>query len=232
MKSKILLIAITFIFTSISLSAQSEFDKEMTNLHKNAIKTCGMIKAPGNHDNVMVLKALNNLKAEVLSDEAKYVKNPPAEYAKDPLLKSYFEELDDVIDALKTRVKNNNYARATMNCSRICMVFNKMHMNNGTLDLTDMMFSWKMQMTMTMNMLNAGNTNGAYNNLNKVNMVYGKMLMLKNKKDNKAFAAQFEKVNNLYKNWSSAMVNKNVEEASVKFAEFNNIFGKAFMMSL
>jgi len=231
MKTKILLTLIAFAFASVSISAQT-FEEEMTTLHTNAIKTCGMIKAPGNHDNVKVLRALNNLKTEIATDEAKYVKNPPAEYAQDPLLKSYFEELDDIMNALIERVKRNNYARATMNCSRICMVFNKMHMNNGTLDLTDMMFSWKMQMTMTMNMLNAGNTVGAYKNLHKVEMVYNKMLQLKNKKENDAFIAEFNKVNNLYKNWKKAMDNKNVDVAKSNFAQFNKIFGKAFMLSL
>jgi len=231
MKTKILYVLMAFAFASISITAQT-FEEEMTTLHKNAIKTCGMIKAPGNHDNLKVLQALNNLKTEITTDEIKYVKNPPAEYAKNPLLKSYFEELDDIIDALKVRVQHNNYAKATMNCSRICMVFNKMHMNNGTLDLTDMMFSWNMQMTMTMNMLNAGNTDGAYKNLNKVNMVYNKMLMLKNKKNSEPFTANFVKVDKSYKEWKSAMDNKNVEEATKKFGSFNKIFGKAFILSL
>lgn len=231
MKTKILLTLIAFAFASISITAQT-FEEEMTTLHKNAIKTCGMIKATGNHDNAKVIKALKNLKTEIATDEEKYVENPPVEYAKDPLLKSYFEELDDIMNALIERVKINNYARATMNCSRICMVFNKMHMNNGTLDLTDMMFSWKMQMTMTMNMLNAGNTVGAYKNLHKVDMVYNKMLHLKNKKNSDAFIAEFNKADKLYKDWSSQMANKNVAGAKSNFAQFNMIFGKAFILSL
>ena len=231
MKTKILLTLIAFTFASISIFAQT-FEEEMTTLHKNAVKTCGMIKAPGNHDNAKVIKALNNLKTEIATDEAKYVKNPPAEYAKDPLLKSYFEELDDVMNALIERVKINNYARATMNCSRICMVFNKMHMNNGTLDLTDMLFSWKMQMTMTMNMLNAGNTVSAYKNLHKVEMVYNRMLQLKNKNNNENFLSQFVKVDNLFKEWKSAMSNKSVDTAVAKFNMFNKNFGKAFVSSI
>jgi len=231
MKTKILLTLIAFAFASISITAQT-FQDEMTTLHKNAVKTCGMIKAPGNHDNVKVLKALNNLKTEIATNEAKYVKNPPAEYAKDPLLKSYFEELDDIVNALIERVKINNYARATMNCSRICMVFNKMHMNNNTFDLTDMMFSWKMQMTMTMNMLNAGNSVSAYKNLHKVDMAYNKMLQLKNTKNNDVFIAEFNKVDNLYKDWSSAMMSKNENVAKSNFAQFNKVFGKAFILSI
>jgi len=191
-----------------------------------------MIKAPGNHNSTKILKALSSLKSEIALYENTYIKNPPSKYAKDPLLKSYFEEFDDIFDALITRVKNNNYKRAAMNCSRICMVFNKMHMNNGTLDLTDMMFSWKMQTTMTMNMLNAGNTKGAYNNLNIVKMVYEKMLRLKEKRIDQAFNMQFEKVNTLYENWYSAMKNKNVNKAKSNFAKFDKNFGKAFVMSL
>lgn len=232
MKRNILLTIIALVFSGLTVFAQSDFDAEMIMLHKNAIKNCGMIKSKGNHNTVKILQSLGQLKVEIKADETKYTKNPPKDYADDPLFKSYFEELDDIVDALITRVKKENYKRATMNCARICMVFNKMHMFNGKMDLTDFMFSWKLQMTMTMNMLNAGNENGAYQNMGRVKSMYTKVMAFIQKKDNPEFHKNFTAVNNVYKKWSEAMSTKDKEKAQKLFAEFNKLFPKPFVQSL
>ena len=232
MKRNILLTIIALVLSGVTVFAQSDFDAEMVVLHKNAIKNCGMIKSQGTHNTAKILQSLAQLKTEIRNDEVKYTKNPPKDYADDPLFKSYFEELDDVVDALITRVKKENYKRAAMNCARICMVFNKMHMFNGKMDLTDMMFSWKMQMTMTMNMLNAGNEKGAYQNMNRVKSLYSKVLKFKNKKDNPEFQKHFNAVNKIYLDWSAAMDKKDKAKTKTLFADFNKVFPKAFTLSL
>ena len=100
------------------------------------------------------------------------------------------------------------------------------------MDLTDLMFSWKMQMTLTMNMLNAGNENGAYQNMERVKSMYAKVIALKQKKDNPEFQKHFTAVQTIYQKWSSAMDKKDKSKAKMLFADFNKVFPKAFVMSL
>lgn len=232
MNKLIFTVLFLFAMSTTGTQAQSAFDKAMTDLHKTAINTCGMIKSKDKHDDAKVLKSLQNFKELAALDQKKFVKSPPPEYAKDPLLSSYFMELDDIINALTTRVEKGNYKAATMNCSRICMVFYKMHLFNGQLELTDMMFMWTMQITFTQNMVNAGNYKGAKANIQKVSMLYKKVLGMKEKKNSSEFNNEFKSIDKLYNSWVKAFTAGNYKEAANQFKEFNAAFAKVFKDSL
>ena len=231
---KNLVYAMLFLFTlsSISVKAQSSFDKDMTKFHKDIFKTCGMIKSKEAKNSILILKSLAGLKAEIKSLEQKYAKNPPAEYAHDPMFASYFFQFTDVANILSERVKREDYKAAVLNCSGFCKTFNKMHMINGTLDLTDVMFMWYSQMSMTNFMINAGNTKGASMNAHKIPALYNMLIAQKNKKNSKEFNTQFADLDNLYQAWISAVNSKNFTEAQKQAKAFDALFPMVFKASL
>ncbi len=233
-KNGIKLLSALFLMAAISSIsfAQSDFEKDFSMLHKKAIMTCGLIKKPEMHQKSEMLKGLNDLGAELTTLQSNYLNHPPEEYARDPLWKTYFVEFNDVIDALQTRVEKENYKVAAMNCSRICMIYNKIHTINGRLDLTDKMFLWMSKVTMTTNMLNAANYTGANQSLMQAKMQYKSVIEAKKAKNNKEFNNEFEKIDKLYQNWLKEIENKNYKEAASSFNTFKAIFGKAFLMSL
>ncbi len=231
MKKVIYTMLFLFATSSISL-AQSSFDKDMTKLHSDIFKSCGMIKSKGAKDNAKILNSLAALKEEITKLQTEYVKNPPKEYAKDPLFASYFFQMKDVADILSERVSRNDYKAAVMNCSGFCKTFNKMHMINGTLDLTDVMFMWYSQISMTNFMINAGNTKGASMNAKKIPGLYKMVLTQKSKKNSSAFNEEFKKLDKSYRVWIKAVENNNFKDAQSEAKTFNSIFPLVFKSSL
>jgi hypothetical protein len=83
MNKLIFTVLFLFAMSTTGTQAQSTFDKAMTDLHKTAINTCGMIKSKAKHDDAKVLKSLKAFKELAASDRKKFVKSPPPEYAND-----------------------------------------------------------------------------------------------------------------------------------------------------
>ncbi len=213
--------------------AQSNFEKDFTAFHKKAIMTCGLIKKPAMHKKAEMLQGLKEFREQFGKLQKKYADNPPEEYSNDPLWKSYFAGFNDIIDALQTRVEKENYKVAAMNCSRFCMLFDKIHTVNGHLTLTDMMFRWMSQVAMTTNMVNATNYPGAEGNIKNVREVYKKVLEFKKKeKKTEEFNKEFKNVAGLYSKWLDALENNNYQDVSDTFKKFQGTFGKVFLMSL
>ena len=223
---------ILFLTSSLNMQAQSSFEKDMTTLHKDVFKTCGMIKSKTGHDDAKTLESLAALKNEIGSLQKKYMAKRPENYANDPMFGFYFFKLKDVVDNLSERVKRSDYKSATMNCSQFCMTFNMMHTINGTLDLTDMMFMWKMQITMTNNMYNASNLKGADHNIKRIPKIYEKVEALKVKKGNTDFNKEFSKLEEQYKSWLKAFRSHDFELATKYYKEFDAAFPKVFKDSL
>ena len=236
MKKRVINLVGALIILALSgsrLQAQSGFENDFTTLHKMATKTCGMIKQPRMHQKADMLKALEGISSFVQNMKDDYAENPPKGYSDDPLWQSYFFEFDDVIAALKTRVEQENYRAAALNCPRFCMLFDKIHATNGHLNITDMMFRWYSQVTMTNNMLNAANYDGASVNLEKVKMLYKKVLEFKKKtKGSAEFNMAFENINQLYKTWLKDIDKRDYIDAADTFKKFKASFGKAFLLSM
>ncbi len=210
----------------------SQFENDMKKLHGDIFKTCDMIKSEGEKDNKKILDSLAALKDEITELQAKYVKNPPEEYAKDPLFGSYFFQMKDIIDTLSERVSRNDYNAAAMNCPGFCMTFIKMHSINGTIDLTDVMFMWYQQISMTNFMINAGNTKGASMNAKKLPDLYKMVLGQKDKKNSSGFDEEFKKLDDSYNKWIKAIEENNFKVAQAEAGTLNTIFPPVFKMSL
>ena len=123
-----------------SMFAQSVFDKEASGFHKKAVMVCGTMKAEAPTEqqvNNVISAAEQELK--VLTE--KYKNNPPAEYKNDPLWSSYFDDFADNLTLVKILAAQKDYKIAAKYCSTFCQIFGRMHKNNGTVDLTDILFS-------------------------------------------------------------------------------------------
>jgi len=120
-----------------------------------------------------------------------------------------------------------------MNCSRFCMLFDKIHTVNGHVDLTDMMFRWFSQTTMTTNMVNATNYKGAMDNLKQVKILHKNVLEFeKMSQRSEEFQAAFDKINELYNQWVKALENRDYKLTTDTYKKFQAEFGKAFLMSV
>jgi soluble cytochrome b562 len=213
--------------------AQSNFEKDFVAFHKKAIMTCGLIKKPEMHKKAEILQELKEFRTQLGELQKKYAGNPPEEYSNDPLWKSYFMGFYDIIDALQTRVEKENYKVAAMNCSRFCMLFDKIHTINGHLTLTDMMFRWFSQVTMTTNMVNAANYPGAEHNDKNVRELHKKVLEFKKAaKKSEEFNKEFKNIDKLYSKWLNALESNDYQGVSDTFKKFQGAFGKVFLMSL
>ncbi|MGK9476402.1 hypothetical protein [Melioribacter sp. OK-6-Me] len=182
---KLLFILSFFAISSYSLTQtinRSEFDDEIAPWHKKAIVTCGMLKNMDTFEHEKFIKKLDELDAELKILAEKYLNNPPAEYAKDPLWKTYFEDLMDNTNVIRERAEKKQYRLAQKYCPYYCMTFGKMHRNNGRTDLTDLMFSWRAEIKNVMDMYLAGNVEGAKNHLEIVDVVYRKVKSYQQKK--------------------------------------------------
>jgi hypothetical protein len=229
------LLSALFLMTVFSnrVMAQSSFEQELVSLHKKAIMTCGIIKKPETHKQSEMLQALDEFKMQVSGLQKKYADHQPEGYENDPLWKSYFMEFNDIINALQTRVRNGNYKAAAMNCSRFCMLFDKIHTVNGHVDLTDMMFRWFSQTSMTTNMVNATNYKGAMDNLKQVKILHKNVLEFeKMSQRSEEFQAAFDKINELYNQWVKALENRDYKLTTDTYKKFQAEFGKAFLMSV
>ena len=231
MKKMIYTTLFLFAISSLSL-AQTSFNKDMTKLHRDIFKTCGLIKSKEAKDNTKILKSLAGLKTEISALQQKYVKAPPVEYAKDPMFASYFLQFKDVANILSERVNRSNYKAAVMNCSGFCKTFNKMHMINGTLDLTDVMFMWYSQISMTNFMINAENTKGAAMNAKRIPGLYNMVIAQKTKKNSTEFNNAFSDLDKDYQLWIKAVDSKNYKEVQKQANAINAVFPMVFKGSL
>ena len=232
MKKSIFLSILLAAMVTISANAQTKFETAMRDLHLKAVNTCGMVKSKNGHDKDKIVASFNELKTMAQKIQKKYANNRPKAYKKDPLFASYFVQIMDIANHQIALVNEENYKVATMNCSQFCMTFRKMHAINGTTDLTDAMFNWTMQMSMTMFMVNAGNLNGAQMSVARVPSAYKMVQKFMAKKADADFNSSFEKIDPLYKEWITAMNAKNYDKAKEVFKSFNASFPKVFKQSI
>jgi len=219
-------------FFTITVTAQSNFETAMRDLHLKAVNTCGMVKSKNGHDKDKIVASFNELKSMAKGIRKKYTKNRPERYEKDPLFASYFVQLIDIANHQIALVKEENYKVATMNCSQFCMTFKKMHTINGTTDLTDVMFNWTMEMSMTMFMVDAGNLKGAQMSVTKVPSAYKMVKKFVEKKADGEFDKSFATIDKLYNEWITAIKAKNYEKAKEVLKSFNASFPKVFKQSI
>ena len=228
---KKLIIALFFATATITGFAQnSSFDKEITPWHKLSTMQCGMLNAnPVNAG--QILKNLDELSAglKVLTD--KYLNNPPAEYAKDVNWKSYFLTLSENIVVVRERVEKKQFAEASVYCSTFCKTFGQMHKINGTMDLTDVTFSWRMELKNTIDMFTVENSEGAKHNMEHLGMIYKMVVAKKAQRNDNALNETCKPIEDAYATWLGAEKADDVKTMNTTLKTFMDAFPKPYMAS-
>lgn len=225
---------ILFILTisSITFSQTNSFDKNAAPWHKKAVMTCGMLRDMKTFDQQKMLNNLNELSVELKTLQKKYADNPPAEYANDPLWKTYFEDLADNIAIVKERVEIKQYRLVSNYCGNFCRIFGRMHKNNGTTDLTDVMFALRAELRMTMDMFNAKNIKGTKESLPMIKNLLSKVKMKAKAFNNKDFDAAYSPLKSSVEKWMEAVEKDDSKMGLENFNKFMNEFPKAYIITL
>ena len=224
-----MIITLFFAAATVTGFAQtSRFDKEITPWHKLATMQCGMLKAnPVNA--VQILNKLGELQSELKVLSGKYLEHPPAEYANDPNWKSYFMTFAENLVVVKERVERKQFAQASLYCPNFCMFFGKMHKINGTTDLTDLVFAWRMEIKNTSDMVNTGNTAGANQNVSIVEGIYQKLIAMKSSKNDNSLNELFKPLDAAYAAWLKAMKGADKAGMNVALNSFMDGFAKPYL---
>lgn len=226
------IVLFVLLYATVSYAHQSAFDRDAAPWHKKAIITCGMLKNLQTFDQQQMLHNLQELKTELEELSSKYLSNPPHEYANDPLWKTYFEDLADNIAIVQERVEKKQYRLAQKYCGNFCMIFGKMHRTNGTTDLTDVMFAWRMEIRNAMDMVNAGNMGGAQRHLLAVKSLAAQVREHAAKHQDPAFAGQLETLFTAATQWSEGIENADRKAANEQFAKFMTEFPRIYLATL
>jgi hypothetical protein len=229
---KFFLVLFFFVISSFAFAQTKSFDEEIAPWHKKAVITCGMLRNMDSFDQQKFLKNLDELEAELKVISEKYMNTPPAEYAKDPLWKTYFEDLTDNIVIVKERVEKKQYRLVQNYCGNFCRIFGKMHKNNGLTDLTDLMFSLRAEIRSVMDMFNAQNYKGAKENLNMVKNLLNKVVEKVKVRNNKEFNALFDPLKSAAENWIDAIGKDNKQAVIENFNNFMSAFPKPYSVTL
>ena len=222
------LFVIAFLFTTTAFSQESAFDKEVKPWHKKATMTCGMMRDMKTFDPQKMLSNLNELNTGLKTLSEKYLNNPPKEYAADPLWKTYFEDLADNIRIVRERVERKEYRLAQKYCGQFCMTFGKMHRTNGRVTLTDMLFSLRMEVNNAMDMVKAGNIQGAKAHVTTLAKLHENIRQQLAQPANAKLNELQKPLMNAYDQWSTAVNAGDTNKAKDAFTAFMNEFPRFY----
>ncbi|OIP83513.1 MAG: hypothetical protein AUK44_05040 [Porphyromonadaceae bacterium CG2_30_38_12] len=233
MNTKTFIASLFILAATISLSAQSNnFEKELSAWHKKAAITCGMIKSPEAAAKATVISQnLVELGTGLDLLAKNYKTNPHAAYKNDPLWASYFVDFADNLTVVNNFAGKQEYRVAAKNCSVFCQTVLRMHKNNGTVDLADMLFSFNMQLKLTTDMTNAGNFEMAKENLVMVKKIMEHASM-KLKTSSAAIQAMYIPVEKNTQDWMMALEKGDAAAVKAQYVAFTPNFQKIFMASM
>lgn len=226
---KLYIILLAVSLTASSMFAQSVFDKEASGFHKKAVMVCGTMKADApTEQQVNNVIAAADAELKILTE--KYKSNPPAEYKNDPLWSSYFDDFADNLILVKTLAAQKDYKIAAKYCNTFCQIFGRMHRNNGTVDLTDILFSLNMQMKLSTDMANAGNIKSAKENIGMIKKILDQS---SNKiKSTENLEPLFSPINKTANEWLNAIEKDDAKSANELYKIFSVDFPKLFIASM
>jgi hypothetical protein len=224
----IMLLAV--VLMTASLLAQTQFDKDAAVFHKKAIMVCGIFKTQ-NPNAEQVSNLISSASEELRNLAQKYKDNPPAEYKNDPLWQTYFEDWADNLTLVKTFAEQKNYKLVSKYCNTFCQIFVRMHKNNGTTDLTDLLFTLNMQLKLTTDISNAGNIKGVKENIGMLKNMLKNTSAKVNSISNKNIEEMYSPLQKTAQSLIKAFEDSNSQKADSLYASFMKDFPKLFLAS-
>ena len=207
---------------------ENAFDQEVKPWHKKATMTCGMMRDLKTFEPQKMLSSLAELETELKALSEKYLDNPPIEYSADPLWKSYFEDLADNIRIVRERVERKEYRLAQKYCGQFCVTFGKLHRTNGRVTLTDLLFSLRMEVKNAMDMVNAGNLQGAKSQVSALAKLHENIQHQLGQPNHAALAELQKPLMEAYDQWIAAVNAGDAKAAEGAFTTFMNEFPKLY----
>jgi len=229
---KLFCVLFVLLMGSFAFAQTASFEKDVAAWHKKAVMTCGMLRDIKSLDPQKMLNNLNELSVDLKILQEKYANNPPSEYAKDPLWKTYFEDLEDNLLIIKERVEKKKYRLAQNYCGNFCRIFGRMHKNNGLIDLTDLMFSLRAEIRSAMDMYNAGNIAGVKESLPMIKNLLNKVDEKAKAFKNKNFGESYEPLKSSVMKWVEALDKGDSKSVMESFNSFMTDFPKPYGMTL
>ncbi len=145
--------------------------------------------------------------------------------------KSYFEDWADNLTLVKTFADQKNYKLVSKYCNTFCQIFVRMHKNDGTTDLTDLLFTLNMQLKLTTDISNAGNVKGVKENIgmlkNMLKNTSAKVKSSNNKNIEEMYSPLYKTAQSLIK----ALEDSDSQKANSLYSSFMKDFPKLFMAS-
>lgn len=217
--------------TGTAFSQNLTFEDEIIPWHKKAVITCGMIKGPDPAPAVISAK-LEEMSRELDLLSLKYTNNPPEEYKNDPLWKSYFVDLADNLTVVKYFADKQEYRIASKNCAIFCQTVGRMHRNNNTVDLTDILFSLNMQMKLATDISNADNAPGAKETIGQVKKMLEQASVKVLNSENARLKPLLPPVQKLVEDWIMAVESADKTGVKTIYASFLTDYKKIYMASM
>ena len=225
---KFFLTVLLFVTSNLMVAQSKSFDEEIGPWHKKATITCGMLRDMNTFEPQKMLSNLSELESELNAISEKYLNNPPKEYAADPLWKTYFEDLADNIRIVQERVERKEYRLTQKYCGQFCMAFGKMHRTNGRVTLTDMLFSLRMEVKNAMDMVNAGNIEGAKAHVSTLAKLHENIQYQLGRPNNVKLGELQKPLMGAYDQWVAAVNDGDSKKAESAFMTFMNEFPKLY----
>jgi hypothetical protein len=224
--------AVLLVGTATGVARADEFDGELTAWKKKAVLTCAMIRDPKASDAPVVARNLDELGSALEVLARRYRAAPPAAYGKDPLWASYFDDLTDNLTVVKYFTGRRQYRVASKNCNVFCQTILRMHKNNGTPVLSDMLFSLNMQLRLITDMANAGNADGARDNAEVVKEILEHAAGAAKGSEDAKLQALFAPVEKATQAWLEAIEAGDARAAKVAYGSFVPEYQKIYVASM
>lgn len=208
------------------------FAQELGSLRKMIIAMCAQLQAG------KPLQSKEQLLAEIdrIIDGWKtmavtYKDNPPREYAQDPAWKGYFINALDNFEIMRGKAESGNYDRAKEFCGMNCGLFVTMNQINGIEKISDRMFLLRKNVKMAMDMVNAGNMDGALATVKQTDALMEKIIAAARPTgmDPEAAAAELKRLDEAYRAFSVTMKGNKKEDTAVSFKMFFKTFGEVYL---
>lgn len=155
---------------------------------------------------------------------------PPAEYAGDPAWQGYFGEALDNFEIMRARAEQGNHMRAVQFCGMNCQLFVTMNLVSGVDKASDRMFTVRKNAKTMMEMVKAGNWNGAERLRKQTDEAVAAMAAAAPTPgpDQAAFQQDMKAIKAAYEAFTGAIAKKEAKEAAEKFSAFMKAFALAY----